>query len=216
MYGLPVQTLAEAEEDIRIAISLAPQHISWYQLTVEPNTEFYRRPPILPVENLIIDIQQRGQHFLAKAGYDQYEISAFSQQGLRSKHNNNYWQFGDYLGIGAGAHGKNTDMANSTIWRRQKTRQPGNYLKSRRSIASKQKAITIDELPIEFMMNALRLLDGVPYDLFSQRTGLNIQKIENTVNKLVQQGLLIDSSTQLATTVKGRSLLDSVLTEFVT
>lgn len=216
MHGLPTQTLAEAEEDIRIAALFEPQHISWYQLTIEPNTVFYRRPPILPAENLIIDIQQQGQHVLATAGYGQYEISAFSQQGSQSKHNHNYWQFGDYLGIGAGAHGKNTDMSNRTIWRRQKTRQPDNYLKSKTTITNKQKVITIDELPIEFMMNALRLVNGVPYYLFSKRTGLKIQQIENTVNKLVQQGLLIDSRTQLATTLRGRSLLNSVLTEFAT
>ena len=214
MHGLPGQTLAEAEEDLRIAVSFAPQHISWYQLTIEPNTIFYRRPPLLPGEDLLFEIQQKGQYFLAKSGYHQYEISAFSQLGSQSKHNNNYWRFGDYLGIGAGAHGKNTDMINGAIWRRQKTRQPGNYLKSGRSIAGQQKAITIDELPIEFMMNALRLVDGVPYDLFSKRTGLNIQQIENTVNKLIQQGLLIDSRTQLTTTLRGRSLLNSVLTEF--
>jgi putative oxygen-independent coproporphyrinogen III oxidase len=216
MHGLPAQTLAEAEDDIQTAIRLAPQHISWYQLTIEPNTAFYRRPPVLPVEDLLTEIQHQGQHLLAEAGYRQYEISAFSQDGSQSKHNRNYWQFGDYLGIGAGAHGKSTNMANKTIWRRQKSRQPDNYLKSTTSISSKQTAIAINQLPIEFMMNALRLVGGVSYSLFVERTGLDLDVIKKPISTLIQHGLLVDSQSQLATTERGQLLLNSVLTEFMT
>ena len=215
MHGLPSQTLAEAEKDVRVAIALAPQHISWYQLTIEPNTVFYRRPPILPCEDRLTKIQQRGHHLLAEAGYHQYEVSAFSRRGSPSKHNLNYWQFGDYLGIGAGAHGKNTDATNQSIWRRQKTRQPHHYLQHETNMVSKHMAIATEELPVEFMMNALRLVEGVPYTLFVERTGLPLESTEKTIRSLIKKGLLIDSPTQLATTPRGQALLNSVVAEFM-
>ena len=217
MHGLSGQTLKEAKDDIRIAIALEPQHISWYQLTIEPNTVFYRRPPVLPKEKLLADIQIYGQDLLTEAGYCQYEISAFSQPGSQSTHNGNYWRFGDYLGVGAGAHGKSTDTANKIIWRRQKTRQPNDYLRSayRINTGVKNTAVAIDELPLEFMMNALRLVNGVPSALFSERTGLDFDVIKKPVDELIRKGLLVDSEVCLATTTRGRLLLDSVLTAFI-
>ena len=216
MYGLPKQTLTEALDDIRIAIALAPKHISWYQLTIEPNTAFYRRPPVLPVEDLLADIQDRGQSLLAEARYYQYEISAYSQYGAQSKHNRNYWQFGDYLGIGAGAHGKNTDISSEQIVRWQKTRQPGSYLKlMANQSGTKYVAVANNELPLEFMMNVLRLVEGVPYSLFFERTGLRNKVIEEKVSSLIRRDLLADNQRQLVTTPKGRSLLNSVLAEFM-
>lgn len=174
MYALPGQDLAGAARDIEQAIALAPTHISHYQLTIEPNTAFASRPPTLPDSDAAWDMQEHSQHLLAEAGYSQYEISAYAKPDRRSQHNLNYWHFGDYLGIGAGAHGKLTDAATGSIRRRAKQRTPRAYLQhagQSRGIASEATLANID-LPFEYMMNALRLVDGVPMGEFAQRTGL--------------------------------------------
>ena len=144
MHGLPAQTMAQAEADIQLAIQTGAQHISWYQLTIEPNTEFYSRPPLLPSDDHLADIQNIGSQKLQHACFSQYEVSAFALDGQRSKHNMNYWQFGDYLGIGAGAHGKVTLPELNQVLRSSKTRQPDHYLARTESAVAQQQSIAID------------------------------------------------------------------------
>ncbi|MFT4610494.1 MAG: oxygen-independent coproporphyrinogen-3 oxidase [Cellvibrionaceae bacterium] len=222
MHGLPQQTVADASADIDRALSLEPQHISWYQLTIEPNTVFYKQPPPLPADEQLADIQDAGMYLLAEHGYRQYEVSAFSQPSLQSKHNTNYWSFGDYMGIGAGAHGKFTDIANQQIIRRQKTRTPEDYLNqnSNKNISTanntapsfKDTIIPQDELILEFLMNALRLNNGVPKNIFESYTGLPQQVLENALEPLIRQGLIEPIDPQIKTTELGQRFLNTVLT----
>ena len=222
MHGLPKQTVADASADIDRALSLEPQHISWYQLTIEPNTVFYKQPPPLPADEQLADIQDAGMYLLAEHGYRQYEVSAFSQPSLQSKHNTNYWSFGDYMGIGAGAHGKFTDIANQQIIRRQKTRTPEDYLNqnSNKNISTanntapsfKDTIIPQDELILEFLMNALRLNNGVPKNIFESYTGLPQQVLENALEPLIRQGLIEPIDPQIKTTELGQRFLNTVLT----
>jgi len=180
MYGLPGQTLANALLDLKKAISLGVQHISWYQLTIEQNTAFHKTPPSnLPCEDLIAKIEEQGRELLAKYGFIQYEISAYSQKGYQSQHNLNYWLFGDYLALGPGAHGKVTDLAKKTVVR---------YVKTSDFKTSSQK-ITQDQLPLEFMLNALRLVNQpISKKLFSSRTNLPFSSISKTLAKAEKIG----------------------------
>ena len=214
MHGLSGQSLAEASADIQQAIDLGANHISWYQLTIEPNTEFYSRPPLLPEDDILADIQQMGMALLDQHGYAQYEVSAFAQPGQRSQHNINYWQFGDYLGIGAGAHGKITLPGQGQIIRSNKTRQPDNYLSRDIQTLAQQKPIPSEELAMEFMMNGLRLREGVPANYFTERTGLSGSSIEQQVQKLQSQGLLEMDSQQFRATALGYQFLNSLLQGF--
>jgi oxygen-independent coproporphyrinogen-3 oxidase len=211
MHGLPYQTVEQANADLQQAIDFSPQHISWYQLTIEPNTQFYRQPPPLPVDDVLADIQYHGNHLLAENNFIQYEVSAFSQAQCRSKHNINYWQFGDYMGIGAGAHGKFTDIANDIIIRRQKTRLPEHYLHYDKYPKYKEHRVNNDELALEFMMNALRLNEGVPSDYFEQRTGLSLKALQEPLNALYQQGLIVEPNEKIMTTELGQRFLNTVL-----
>jgi oxygen-independent coproporphyrinogen-3 oxidase len=211
MHGLPQQSVDNAMQDLQQAIDYSPQHISWYQLTIETNTAFYRQPPTLPHDDILADIQECGSILLAENGFSQYEVSAFSKDKQQSLHNLNYWQFGDYLGIGAGAHGKITDINNSRIIRRQKTRLPDHYLESATSPKTKQHAVASDELSLEFMMNALRLTGGVPCDFFEARTGLALADIQASLTRLRQQQLLADTPSQINTTPLGQRFLNVVL-----
>ena len=214
MHGLPQQDLSQALEDIDCALSFHPTHLSWYQLTIEPNTAFYRQPPALPDDDILWAIQEAGQQKLAQAGFQQYEVSAYSQQ-RPSKHNLNYWQFGDYLAIGAGAHGKVTTPEG--IFRYRKTRLPKDYLAS----APQQQArlglekIVTEDLYFEFMMNALRLKNGVPIDYFHQRTGLAwsdlLTQIQPALNK---QWLTLDNQ-HIKCTDLGFNYLNDVLSLFL-
>lgn len=211
MHGLPDQTLENAMQDLQQAIDCSPQHISWYQLTIETNTAFYQQPPILPHDDILADIQERGNALLTENGFTQYEVSAFSKAKQQSQHNLNYWQFGDYLGIGAGAHGKITDIDNQRIIRRQKTRLPDHYLENVTTPKTKQHTVATNELSIEFMMNALRLTEGVPYDFFEKRTGLSLTEIQDSLTRLQQQKLLAETSTHIKTTSLGQRFLNVVL-----
>jgi putative oxygen-independent coproporphyrinogen III oxidase len=211
MHGLPHQTIAQATADLQTAIDFSPQHISWYQLTIEPNTQFYRQPPPLPVDDVLADIQHHGNYLLAENNFIQYEVSAFSQPQCRSKHNINYWQFGDYIGIGAGAHGKLTNLKDSSIIRRQKTRLPEHYLRYDKYPKYKEHRVNNDELALEFMMNALRLNEGVPSDYFAQRTGLSLSTLQKPLNTLYQQGLLAEPTERIMTTTLGQRFLNTVL-----
>ena len=214
MHGLSGQSLAEARADIQQAIDLGANHISWYQLTIEPNTEFYSRPPQLPEDDILADIQQMGMALLDEHGFGQYEVSAFAQPGQRSEHNINYWQFGDYLGIGAGAHGKISLPQQQQIIRSNKTRQPDNYLSRELATLAQIKPIPSEELAMEFMMNGLRLREGLPASYFSERTGLSVSTIEKQVKKLQSQGLLEVDNQQFRATPLGYQFLNSLLQGF--
>ena len=172
MHGLPDQSREDAISDLDIAIRTGATHISWYQLTIEPNTAFYSKPPILPIEDQLADIQDLGLKTLADAGFCQYEISAYARNAEHCKHNINYWQFGDYIGIGAGAHGKISLPDQNQIIRPVKTRQPKHYLSHNGSVLSSSDPIANDQLALEFMMTGLRLTAGVNKHLLTCRTGL--------------------------------------------
>jgi putative oxygen-independent coproporphyrinogen III oxidase len=214
MHGLSGQTVDQARRDLELASDSGALHISWYQLTIEPNTEFYSRPPQLPEEDALVDIQQAGMELLDNGGYKQYEVSAFAQPGRRSQHNMNYWQFGDYLGIGAGAHGKVTLATENSILRTNKTRQPDNYLARDPLTLAQQKPIARDELAVEFMMNGLRLRDGLNAGFFTSRTGLAASSIAKQVAKLQSQGLMEVDSRRYQTTALGYQFLNSTLQGF--
>ncbi|AOE50885.1 radical SAM family heme chaperone HemW [Kangiella sediminilitoris] len=216
MHGLPDQSVEQALNDLKQALELKPHHISWYQLTLEPNTLFYQQPPQLPHDEILWDIQEAGQALLAKHGYEQYETSAYARSApLRAKHNLNYWQFGDYLGIGAGAHGKITRLDLGQIHRTTKKRHPKDYLQLNWNQVSQQTTIPAHELPFEFMLNALRLIDGVPIKLFSQRTGISMNLVEPIIRQAIEDGLLEDSSLYLKPTQKGALFLNELLQRFI-
>lgn len=187
MHGLPNQTIENALDDLKTAISLKPDHLSWYQLTIEPNTAFHSKPPKLPQDETLWNIQDQGFSLLADAGYQQYEISAFSltntEKNKQCQHNLNYWRFGDYLGIGCGAHGKITDVAKGLIQRTVKVKHPKGYLDSNRDPLDHLNTVTSDELPFEYMMNQLRLFSSFTLDHYQQHTGLPA----NTVLPILKQ-----------------------------
>ena len=214
MHGLPDQTIDEAAADIKLAIDNGAQHISWYQLTIEPNTEFYSRPPPLPNDDRLADIQQAGMNILHGNDFAQYEVSAFALSSQTSKHNINYWQFGDYLGIGAGAHGKITLPESGVVMRSSKTRQPDKYLARIDSFMAQNRAIAADEMALEFMMNGLRLVDGVPVEYFSPRTGLVLSSIETQISDLQRKGLIETDDSRYRTTKLGYQFLNTVLQQF--
>ena len=213
MHGLPGQTAHQAVEDIETALSFGPAHISWYQLTIEPNTAFYSKPPTLPDEEQLEAIQQTGQELLIANGFEQYEVSAWCQTGKQSRHNLNYWEFGDYLGIGAGAHSKITLAEQNALFRFNKTRMPQDYLNPEKAFYRAAEPVAEKDRPIEFLLNALRLKQGVPLPYFSQRTGLPWASIARQWNSLEARGLLQPAMNRLQTTNLGYRYLNSVLTE---
>ncbi|MCV6613983.1 MAG: radical SAM family heme chaperone HemW [Cellvibrionaceae bacterium] len=213
MHGLPGQSPAQAQQDLARAIQLGPEHLSWYQLTIEPNTEYYHRPPTLPVDDALAEIQQQGQAQLAEAGYQQYEVSAYSRQ-RPSRHNLNYWRFGDYLGIGAGAHGK-ISYADGTVERRWKTRAPNHYLARGGDYLAGSKAIEAEQLALEFMMNALRLSQGFELELFSQRSNLPLSSIEPQLRQLSERGLIDIEAGHLRASELGQRFLNDVIGSFM-
>ncbi|WP_049631448.1 radical SAM family heme chaperone HemW [Cellvibrio sp. pealriver] len=228
MHGLPEQSVAAAKADLQQAIDLAPEHLSWYQLTIEQNTAFYSAPPVLPEEEILADIQDAGVELLVAAGYEQYEISAYARNKKRARHNLNYWQFGDYLGIGAGAHGKITFPTDDKIVRLWKTRLPKHYLDAMHSqkistnlqghqnvFGGGSDLLLPDALPLEFMMNALRLHEGVARHYFSERTGLAWQSISEPWALLTKQGLVEIEQDHLRPTALGRRFLNRVLQTFM-
>jgi oxygen-independent coproporphyrinogen-3 oxidase len=214
MHGLPEQTIEQAESDISIAVNSGAVHISWYQLTIEPNTEFFSRPPPLPVDDRLADIQHAGMILLKDNEFEQYEVSAFCKNNRPSEHNMNYWTFGDYLGIGAGAHGKITQLDKKVSIRTAKTRQPEHYLTRIGTAIVKQDIIDTNEIAVEFMMNGLRLKHGVPRAFFPRRTGLEPTSIDIACLQLQSQGLIEKSNTHYCTTELGYRFLNSVLQHF--
>ena len=214
MHGLPAQTLLSAKTDLLAAIACKPSHLSWYQLTIEPNTVFHKRPPQLPVEDELADIQQCGEQLLADNGYAQYEVSAYSQEGFNCRHNSNYWSFGDYLGIGAGAHGK-ISFSDGRIKRYNKRRQPQEYMSvTSPTFVASTRTLHRDEIAGEFMMNALRLNDGFTLPQFASRTGLSYAQLEPQLELLCQRELLVRDRNAVRATDTGRRFLDSVIAEF--
>ncbi|MGX5200834.1 radical SAM family heme chaperone HemW [Aliikangiella sp. IMCC44632] len=216
MYALPQQTLDQAMQDLNQAIALQPEHISWYQLTLEPNTLFYNQPPTLPEDELICDMADAGIELLAQNDYQQYEVSAYSRGGnYRSQHNLNYWQFGDYLGIGAGAHGKITRADKNSITRISKRRSPKDYLNSEKPIIDRQRELTLDELPLEFMMNVMRLKQGVPQSLFFETTGLALNQISDVLRQVEQAGLISLKDQKIAPSEQGYRFVNETLAYFM-
>jgi oxygen-independent coproporphyrinogen-3 oxidase len=214
MHGLPEQSIEDALFDLRTAIAQAPTHLSWYQLTMEPNTVFWSQPPELPEDDLLWDIQEAGQALLAAEGYAQYEVSAYAQPGRQARHNLNYWTFGDFLGIGAGAHAKLSTPA-GRILRAWKTRLPKDYLDPGKAYQAGERRLDADELPFEFLMNVLRLTDGVPAELFSQRTGLSLAQLDAARREAERVGLLQADATRLVATAKGQLFLNDLLQLFL-
>jgi len=214
MHGLPEQSIEDALFDLRTAISQGPTHLSWYQLTMEPNTVFWSQPPTLPEDDLLWDIQEAGQALLAAEGYAQYEVSAYAKAGKQARHNLNYWTFGDFLGIGAGAHAKLSTPA-GRIQRTWKTRLPKDYLDPAKAFQAGERLLAADELPFEFLMNVLRLSEGVPAELFSQRTGLPLQQLERSRREAERQGLLQADQARLVATAKGQLFLNDLLQQFL-
>jgi oxygen-independent coproporphyrinogen-3 oxidase len=214
MHGLPQQSVGDACADLQQALALEPEHLSWYQLTIEPNTEFYKRPPQLPEDDTLAEIQEAGFALLQGAGFEHYEVSAFSRPGRASVHNINYWQFGDYLGIGAGAHGKITQRDGSVV-RTHKTRLPKDYLASGGRCDRNLEAITASALPFEFMMNALRLNHGFARELFAERTGLPWSTVATKIDALIDRGLLQHDTYTVLPTPMGQRFLNDVLAEFL-
>ncbi|ENU90512.1 hypothetical protein F970_02439 [Acinetobacter sp. CIP 102082] len=212
MHGLPQQTLEQALTDLKLAVEQGATHISWYQLTIEPNTVFFRTQPALPQDELLEQIQEQGEAYLKAQGFINYEVSAWRKE-QPSAHNLNYWQFGDYLAIGAGAHAKITRP--DGIYRFQKTRLPRDYLAKVPADHLQMKKIEADELPFEFMMNALRLNDGVNAELYEQCTGLDLNDLNKTLNQLREKNLLINDLNRISCTKQGHVFLNSVLESFL-
>ena len=215
MHGLPEQDVSTAMSDLEEAIARCSGHLSWYQLTIEPNTAFWSRPPEIPVEDVLADIQDAGELRLHSAGFQQYEVSAWCQPGQESRHNLNYWTFGDYLGIGAGAHGKLT-QTDGAIIRTRRTRLPADYLAAIRADKPIISApITEADLSGEFMLNVLRLKAGAARDLFIQRTGLTPDALEPMLSRLQQRGLMAPDTDIFKTTDLGFRFLNEVIGEFL-
>jgi len=217
MYALPQQTLDGALADVERAVALQPTHISHYQLTLEPNTAFAANPPPLPDDDHAWAMQEACEAKLADAGYGQYEISAYAQPGRRCVHNLNYWQFGDYLGIGAGAHAKLSDATGGQVHRRWKTRGPSAYMESNGGPAriGGDNVVGPAELPFEYMLNALRLIDGVPLVDFALRTGLPLEDIAAPLADARRRGWLRDDPGRLHTTDLGQRFLNDVISGFL-
>ncbi|MBL8322902.1 MAG: radical SAM family heme chaperone HemW [Acinetobacter sp.] len=212
MHGLPEQTLAQALLDLKLAVESGATHVSWYQLTIEPNTVFFRTQPVLPRDEVLEDIQEQGEAYLKASGFVNYEVSAWRKE-RPSAHNLNYWQFGDYLAIGAGAHGKITRP--DGVYRFQKTRLPKDYLAKVPAEHLQLKRIDDAELPFEFMMNALRLNEGVDAGLYAERTGLSLDSLDELLASLRARKWMAADHSRLACTEQGHVFLNSVLEEFL-
>ncbi len=215
MYGLPGQDQDGAKADVAQAISLGPEHLSYYQLTIEPNTMFYAIPPATPGDDLVWEIESTGHALLEKAGYIQYEVSAFAQGGRQCRHNRNYWEFGDYLGIGAGAHGKISDAAGGRIMRTRRPKGPDTYMRSIDASSSRIEQVGPQDLPLEFMLNALRLRRGFHPDLFQRRTGHSLHVIEAGLKRARDKGLLEVTDELIRPTTKGREFLNELVALFM-
>ncbi|MFP3425280.1 radical SAM family heme chaperone HemW [Pseudoalteromonas marina] len=215
MHGLPGQTLDDALSDLKQIIALDPPHISWYQLTIEPNTQFASKPPTLPQDETLWDIQEQGQALLAKAGYIQYEISGYAKPGYQCQHNLNYWRFGDYLGIGCGAHGKVTNAKTGIITRTEKVKHPRGYMDMVKPYLYKSWHVEQDDLAFEFFMNRFRLVEPCPIEDYSALTNQPLQSQQAALNKAINTGLLIEKDGHWQVSLKGHRFLNDLLELFV-
>ncbi|MCK8127976.1 YggW family oxidoreductase [Pseudoalteromonas sp. S1610] len=215
MHGLPGQSLDDALSDLKQIITLSPPHISWYQLTIEPNTQFASKPPTLPQDETLWDIQEQGQALLAQAGYQQYEISGYAKPGFRCQHNLNYWRFGDYLGIGCGAHGKVTDAKTGVITRTEKVKHPRGYMDIIKPYLYKSWQVEQDDLAFEFFMNRFRLTEPCPIEDYSALTNQPLQSQQAALNKAINTGLLIEKDGHWQVSLKGHRFLNDLLELFV-
>ena len=215
MHGLPGQKIETALDDLERAIDHSQGHVSWYQLTIEPNTTFWSRPPRLPSDDILTDIQDAGEARFHESGLTQYEVSAWASPQQMAQHNLNYWTFGDYIGIGAGAHGKIT-KENGSIIRTRRSRSPRDYLTGiAEGVLPHQQQLRQTELPVEFMLNALRLKSGVPASLFKANTGLELTVIKPKIEKLVTRGLLSADTDRIGATDHGYRFLNDVVASFM-
>jgi len=210
MYALPGQTAGDAEADLRSALALDPAHISQYHLTIEPGTVFAAAPPRQPEDEIVEDMLERSLRLLNDSGFEQYEVSGYAKPGVRCAHNLNYWNFGDYLGIGAGAHGKVTDPARELIFRTQQIREPRRYLAADPG-ALERRPVSMRDLPFEFAMNGFRLVEGFPDALFEARTGLNIGVLERALVSLEGRKLVERGTGTWRATPKGFRFLNEIL-----
>lgn len=215
MHGLPGQTLDDALGDLKQIIALNPPHISWYQLTIEPNTQFASKPPTLPQDETLWDIQEQGQELLAQAGYLQYEISGYAKPGYQCQHNLNYWRFGDYIGIGCGAHGKVTDANTGIITRTEKVKHPRGYMDLIKPYLFKSWQVEQDDLAFEFFMNRFRLIEPCPINDFNALTQQPLQSQQHALQQAIKTGLLIQTDSHWQVTLKGQRFLNDLLELFV-
>jgi oxygen-independent coproporphyrinogen-3 oxidase len=216
MHGLPKQSLDDAMYDLQHAIKQAPPHLSWYQLTIEPNTQFHSKPPRLPEDDILWDIQEKGHELLVNAGYQQYEISAYSLPNQQCRHNLNYWRFGDYLGIGCGAHGKISQVETGTIIRTVKVKHPKGYMDLTRDYTDQVTQVEKSDLPFEFFMNRFRLLEPCPKQDYSDFTGVELdlptsKKLETAITK----GLIKENEKEWQVTDLGKRYLNTLLEQLV-
>ena len=216
MHGLPDQTLQNALDDLSQAINQQPKHLSWYQLTIEPNTPFYSRPPELPDDDILWDIQAEGHKLLAASGFEQYEISGYSKPGNQCRHNLNYWRFGDYIGIGCGAHGKLTNIENRSIIRTVKVKHPRGYMTLNRPYLDHQNQVDEDDLAFEFFMNRFRLVEPCPQADFAALTGTSLTTPQqDAIEQAISNGLLAETAHNWQVTPMGRRYLNTLLSAFV-
>ncbi|HSX20652.1 MAG TPA: coproporphyrinogen-III oxidase family protein [Gammaproteobacteria bacterium] len=215
MHGLPQQIIAEALQDLTTALACDPPHLSWYQLTIEPNTVFYKYPPTLPNDDITWEIQTQGEQILSAAGYTHYEVSAFAKPQQQCRHNINYWEFGDYLGIGAGAHGKVTDLASGTIQRMWKTRNPKDYLDTSKKFLAGTSVIAREQIANEYMLNRLRLFAEVNLRDYEQRTGLPAAELKPILEHAQAKGLVELTTDSLYLTSLGKRFLNDLLQMFL-
>ncbi|MFQ2223461.1 radical SAM family heme chaperone HemW [Aeromonas enteropelogenes] len=215
MHGLPDQSLDDALYDLQQAIDCAPPHLSWYQLTIEPNTAFASKPPRLPEDDTLWDIYEQGHAMLTARGYQQYEISAYAKEGYQCRHNLNYWRFGDYLGIGCGAHGKVTDLASGQILRTAKVKHPKGYLDLARPYLDEQWQVTEDDLPLEYFMNRFRLFEPAPKAEFEAYTGLPLERVETVLDIARSKELIEDLGESWQLTALGHRYLNVLLELFM-
>ncbi|GAB5993335.1 radical SAM family heme chaperone HemW [Aeromonas enteropelogenes] len=215
MHGLPDQSLDDALYDLQQAIDCAPPHLSWYQLTIEPNTAFASKPPRLPEDDTLWDIYEQGHAMLTARGYRQYEISAYAKEGYQCRHNLNYWRFGDYLGIGCGAHGKVTALASGQILRTAKVKHPKGYLDLARPYLDEQWQVTEDDLPLEYFMNRFRLFEPAPKTEFEAYTGLGLERVETMLTIAQSKELIEDLGDSWQLTALGHRYLNVLLELFM-
>ena len=213
MFGLPAQSTAQALLDLRTAMELQPAHLSWYELTIEPNTWFYRHPPMRPDDEILWEMQAAGRSLLSEAGYARYEVSAYAQAGRQCRHNLNYWQFGDYLGIGAGAHAKISNAATQTITRLSKEKHPQTYLEAANSNdrISTSAELSTDDVILEFAMNSLRMDSGFTRAAFTHATSLPASIIETQVQAAIEKEWLTENNGAIRATATGQRYLNELL-----